>query len=146
MAHQAGHGWAARRWARPTAIVLSGIVMLAGIATRLVGLQLEPEVADGVLRYVAVGTAGPPIVSIVSIGFTGLAGLVFWRRDRWPWIVVAAVAVFIAEAFPDEAVRRAIGSAFEVVFLAVLLLTQQRLDTGRLRRETVLDREIPADA
>lgn len=132
LGRQAGHGWAARRWARPAAIVLSAVVMLAGIATRLAGLQLEPEVADGVLRYVAVGTVGPPIVSIVSIGFVALAGIVFWRRDRWPWIVIAAVAVFVAEAFPDEAVRRAIGSAFEVVFLAVLLVTQQRLDAGRL--------------
>jgi hypothetical protein len=146
MASQAGHAWAATRWARPLAVVLSVTVMAAGIATRLVGLQLEPEIADGVLRYVAVGTAGPPIVSIVSIGFAGLAGLVFWRRDRWPWIVVAAVAVFVAEAFPDEAVRRAIGSAFEVIFLAALLLTQQRLDTGRLGRAAGLDREAPAGA
>lgn len=146
MAHQAGHGWAARRWSRPMAIVVSVIVMAAGIATRLVGLQLEPEVADGVLRYVAVGTAGPPIVSIVSIGFVGLAGLVFWSRDRWPWIFLAAVAVFVAEAFPDEAVRRAIGSAFEVVFLAVLLVTQVRLDAGRLRQAVRPDREVPAGA
>jgi hypothetical protein len=146
MGRQAGHAWAAARWARPLAITLSVAVMAGGIATRLVGLQLEPEVADGVLRYVAVGTAGPPIVSIVSIGFAGLAGLVFWRRDRWPWIVVAAVAVFIAEAFPDEAVRRAIGSAFEIVFLAVLLVTQLRLDTGRLARAVRLGREVPASA
>jgi hypothetical protein len=111
--------------------VLSSIVMLAGVATRLVGLQLEPEVADGVLRYVAVGTAGPPVVSIVSIGFAGLVGLLFWRRSRWPWVFLAALAVFVAEAFPDEAVRRAIGSAFEIVFLAVLLVTQLRLDAGR---------------
>ena len=144
MARQAGHPWAAARWARRLAVVLSVAVTAAGIATRLVGLELEPEIADGVLRYVAVGTSGPPIVSIVSIGFVGVAGLVFWRHDRWPWIVVAAVAVFVAEAFPDEAVRRAIGSAFEVVFLAVLLLTQQRLDAGRLGREIVLDREVRA--
>ena len=103
--------------------------------TRLVGLQLEPEVADGVLRYVAVGTVGPPIVSIVSIGFVGVAGLVFWRRNRWPWVFLAAVAVFVAEAFPDEAVRRAIGSAFEIVFLAVLLVTQVRLDAERMPAE-----------
>lgn len=133
MARQAGHGWAVRRWAHPLALGLSLVVMAAGIATRLAGLQLEPEIADGVLRYVAVGTAGPPVVSIVSIGLTAVAGLVFWRRDRWPWIVVAALAVFVAEAFPDEAVRRAIGSAFELVFLAVLLLTQRRLDAGWLR-------------
>jgi hypothetical protein len=132
MARQAGHGWAARPWARPAAIVLSAVVMVAGIGTRLAGLQLEPEVVDGVLRYVAVGTAGPPIVSIVSIGFVGVAGLVFWRRNRWPWVFLAAVAVFLAEAFPDEAVRRAIGSAFEILFLAVLVVTQRRLDAERL--------------
>jgi hypothetical protein len=135
MARQAGHGWAARRWARPLAVVLSAVVMAAGIATRIAGLQLEPEVVDGVLRYVAVGTAGPPIVSIVSIGFVGLTGLVFWRRNRWPWVFLAAVAVFVAEAFPDEAVRRAIGSAFEILFLAVLLVTQLRLDRERLPAE-----------
>ncbi len=128
---------AGQRWAQPPALrwgagALSALVMTAGIATRLVGLHLEPEVMDGVLRYVAIGVSGPPIVSIVSIGLVGIGGLGFWRHNRWPWIILAAVAVFIGESLPEESLRRAVGSALEVVFLAVLFVTQQRLDEGRL--------------
>lgn len=131
-ARQAGQRWAQRRAAHWGAIALSALVMGAGIVTRLLGLHLEPEVMDGVLRYVAVGVVGPPIVSIVSIGLVGIAGLVFWRQNRWPWIFLAAVAVFVGESLPDESLRRAIGSALEVLFMAVLFLTQQRLDEGKL--------------
>ena len=129
---QAGQRWAQQRAAHWGAITLSVLVMVSGILTRLVGLHLEPEIMDGVLRYVAVGVSGPPIVSIVSIGLVGIIGLGFWRRNRWPWIFLAAVAVFIGESLPDEGLRRAIGSALEVVFLAVLFVTQQRLDEGGL--------------
>jgi hypothetical protein len=139
MADQAGHGWASRRWARPMAIGLALALMAAGAATRLLGVTLEPEVLDGVVRYVAVGIKGPPLVSIVSIGFVGIAGVRFWRHG-WPWITVAAIGVAIGEGFPDEGVRRVVGSALEVVFLAVLLETQRRLDSGRLRAP---DRALP---
>ncbi|HYO42119.1 MAG TPA: hypothetical protein VES19_02870 [Candidatus Limnocylindrales bacterium] len=131
MAEQAGHAWARRPGARAVAIAVSALVMAAGIATRLAGLTLEAEVLDGVLRYVAVGVKGPPVVSIVSIGVVGVIGLAFWRRGGWPWITLAAAAVFIGESFPDEGVRRAIGSAVEVVFLLVLFITQRRIDAGR---------------
>ena len=131
-ARQAGQRWAQLPSMRWGAIALSALVMTAGVATRLAGLHLAPEVMDGVLRYVAVGVIGPPIVSIVSIGLVGIGGLGFWRHNRWPWIFLAAVAVFAGESLPDESLRRAIGSALEVVFLAVLFITQQRLDNGTL--------------
>jgi hypothetical protein len=132
-ARQAGQRWAqppAMRW---IAILLSAAVMVAGIATRLWTLHLEPVVMDGVLRYVAVDTVGPPIVSIVSIGVVGVVGLVFWRSNHWPWIFLAVVAAFIGETLPDESQRRVIGSALEFVLMAILFVTQQRLDTGRMR-------------
>ncbi len=131
-ARQAGQPWAQKPALGWGAIMLSALVMIAGIATRLWGLDLEPEVMDGVLRYVAVGVSGPPIVSIVSIGIVGIGGLVFWRQNHWPWIFLSAVAVFIGETLPDESLRRAVGSALEVVFMAVLFVTQQWLDAGRL--------------
>ncbi len=88
-ARQAGQGWAQRPASRWIAVAVSAAVMVAGIATRLWALHLEPEIMDGVLRYVAIGVAGPPIVSIVSIGLVTIGGLVFWRQQRWPWIFLA---------------------------------------------------------
>ncbi len=131
---QAGHQWALRPSSRWIAVAVSTAVMVAGIATRLWTLHLEPEVMDGVLRYVAVGTVGPPIVSIVSIGLVTIGGIVFWRQNRWPWIFWIGVAVFIGESLPDESLRRVVGSALEVFFMAMLFLTQQRLDAGQLLR------------
>ena len=134
LARQAGQGWAQPRGAFWGGVILSAVVMLAGVATRLATLTLAPAVMDGVVRYVAEGVSGPPIVSIVSIGFAGVVGLGFWRTNRWPWITVAVVLAFIGESIPDEAWRRAVGSAFEVVLMAVLLLTQQRVDNGQLEQ------------
>lgn len=132
LARQAGQRWAQPRSALWGGALVSALVMAAGIATRLANLTLTPEVMDGVVRYVAEGVSGPPIVSIVSIGLTGVIGIVFWRRNAWPWITVAVALAFIGESIPDEAWRRAVGSACEVAFMAVLFLTQQRIDTARL--------------
>ena len=132
LARQAGQGWAQPPAARWAAIGLSAAVMLAGIVTRLLPMTLAPTVMDGVVRYVAEGVSGPPIVSIVSIGFAGIIGIVFWRQNRWPWITIAVVLAFIGESLPDEAWRRAVGSALEVALMAVLFLTQQRVDRNQL--------------
>ncbi|MFZ1771775.1 MAG: hypothetical protein WAU00_21365 [Caldilinea sp.] len=128
LARQAGHPWTQSRVAWWGGVLASALVMLAGAATRLAGLTLEPAVLDGVMRYVAVGVSGPPIVSIVSVGFAGIAGIAFWRHDAWPWITLAVLLAFFGEIIPDEAWRRAVGSAFELLLMAVLFLTQQRLD------------------
>lgn len=131
-ARQAGHAWAQRAGLRWGMAMLSALVMVAGIATRLWGLHLEPTVLDGVVRYVAVGVSGPPIVSIVSIGLFAFIGAPFWRQNGWPWIVLATIVVFIGEALPEEGLRRAVGSALEVVFMATLFVTQQWIDKGNL--------------
>ena len=82
---------------------------------------------DGVTRYVATGTKGPPLVSIFSIGFVGIVGLLLWRRNGWPWEFLAAVLVFVGEGVPVEWVRRILGSGFEVLFLATMLATDRWL-------------------
>jgi hypothetical protein len=132
---QAGAPWAQRAWARPAAVVLSVVVMGLGILTRLVGLQLEPTVMDGVTRYVAVNTVGPPLVSIIGIGLVGVLGITFWRRLSWPWITILVVLVFIGEMVPSEAIKRVFGSAMEVALMTTLLWTQVRLDAGVFVRE-----------
>jgi hypothetical protein len=114
------------------AVGLSALVMAAGIATRVAVLSLEAEVMDGVNRYVAVGTIGPPIVSIISVGFAGVTGFLLWRRHQWPWVFVTVVLAFIAEGIPVEAIRRVFGSGFEVLLMAALIETDRRLGIGLL--------------
>ena len=126
-ARVAGHSWANHRSSKWVILALTLLVLAAGVLTRLVGLELDAEVMDGVTRYVAVGTVGPPLVSILSIGFVGAVGLLLWRRNGWPWEFWAAVLVFVGEGVPVEWVRRGLGSGFEVLFLAVMLATDRWL-------------------
>ena len=123
----AGHRWANHTASGWIILALTLLVIVAGILTRLIPLNLEPAVMDGVTRYVAVGAKGPPLVSILSIGFVGVVGLLLWRRNGWPWEFLAAVLVFVGEGVPVEWVRRILGSGFEVLFLAVMLTTDRWL-------------------
>jgi hypothetical protein len=126
-ARVAGHRWANHRASRWIVLALTLLVIVAGVLTRLAGLELEPAVMGGVTRYVAVGTVGPPLVSILSIGFVGAVGFLLWRRNGWPWEFWAAVLVFVGEGMPVEWVRRGLGSGFEVLFLAAMLATDRWL-------------------
>ncbi|MBK8798740.1 MAG: hypothetical protein IPM07_21520 [Anaerolineales bacterium] len=66
---------------------------------------------------------------ILALGnVIGASALLWGRHDAWPWITLAVLLAFFGEIIPDEAWRRAVGSAFELLLMAVLFLTQQRLD------------------
>ena len=126
-ARAAGHAWAQHAASKWVALALTLFVIGLGVLTRLAGLQLKPEVVDGVTRYMAIGTKGPPLVSILSIGFVGIVAVGLWVRNRWPWEAVATVLVLVGEGIPVEWVRRGVGSGMEVLFLAVMLATDRWL-------------------
>ena len=126
-ARVAGHQWAVHRASGWIALAATLVVVAFGVLTRVIPLELEAAVMDGVTRYVAVGTVGPPLVSILSIGFVGVVGLLLWRRNRWPWEFLATLLVLVGEGVPIEWVRRILGSGFEVLFLAVMLATDRWL-------------------
>ena len=121
-----GANWTKWRWSRGTAVLLSILVMIVGILTRLVPVALEPELMDGVVRYVARNVSGPPIVSIVSIELVGMMGISWWRQKQWPWLTLIVILVFIGEGYPSEAVRRVVGSGLEAVLMGLLYLTTVR--------------------
>lgn len=126
-ARAAGLGWAAQPWSARLAWGGAALVMVLGILTRLVGVGLRPEVIGGLTRYVAEGVSGPPLVSIVSVGFVGVVGLLLWRAQRWPWTALLVLAVFIVETLPMPDLRLVLGAALEVVLLAALLILEARL-------------------
>jgi hypothetical protein len=119
--------WTRRPWARYAALAVSAAVMLIGIITRILPLQLDLAVLDGVTRYVNVGVAGPPLVSILSIGIVGFLGIFYGFKKGWPWTTFAALVVFGGEGIGDEAMRRLLGSGLEIILVMVLLLAEARL-------------------
>lgn len=124
----AGHQWANHRASGWLALASTLLVIVLGILTRLLPMELEATVLDGVTRYVAVGTVGPPLVSILSIGFVGIVGLLLWRRNGWPREFLASVLVFVGEGVPIEWMRRGLGSGLELLFLATMLATDRWLN------------------
>lgn len=140
--HAAGHPWALKPSRRTVVWIGAFIVMVLGILTRVVGLHLEPEFVDGVLRYAAVGTKGPPIVSIVSVGFTGVMGFLLWRKTGWVWLWPVVLLVFIVEGVPVDFLRRVLGSGVEVIYMAALLAADQKFVPNAVRRMA----EIPENA
>ena len=138
----AGHPWAQKRSSQ-TGVWLGALVVMAlGILTRLVNLHLEPEFVDGVLRYAAVGTKGPPIVSIVGVGFTGVMGYLLWRKTGWVWLWPVVLLVFVAEGIPVDAIRRVLGSGVEVLYMVVLLAAHQKFVPGEERGIIEMGRSV----
>lgn len=134
----AGHAWAQKRSAQIGVWTGAFIVMVLGILTRLVPMHLEPAFVDGVLRYAAEGVKGPPIVSIVGVGFSGVMGFMLWRKTGWVWLWPVVVLVFIVEGISVDFLRRVLGSGVEVVYMSVLLLANQKFVTGALRSTSAM--------
>jgi hypothetical protein len=126
-ARATGIRWAQSRRALWIACLAAGLVMLLGVVTRLLPMRLEPALMDGVTRYVATGVSGPPLVSLLSIGFTGVVGYFLWRRAGWFWTLLFVVLTFVFEGLPVEALRRLVGSGVELALMLSLLAYERRL-------------------
>ena len=119
----AGVDWAVAAGRSKWIIWLSFFVMIMGIITRIVPLKLEPVAMDGINRYVFAAAKGPPIVSVVAIGFAAIMGFFLWRKLGWVWVFLTSVLVFVGEAIPVEMIRRSVGSGGEVLFIFAMLGT-----------------------
>jgi len=123
-AGRAGLTWARHPTARIISVAATLLTITLGVLTRLVGQELQAESIDGVLRYSAVHVSGPPLVSILSIGFACVVGWFLWRRSGWPWLFWVGLAVFIGEGLPVKGLRLMIGSGIELIFMWIALQTE----------------------
>ncbi len=119
-----------RDWTRTSllaALVASlTIAMIAvGVDADLVRLQLQAKAEAGVVSYGNAGTSGPPIAPIVTILVLIAAGISVWREGGEPWLLLGAVAQFIAAALADLFVLA--GNLGELALLAGLVVTDARL-------------------
>lgn len=118
------------RWTRH-ALIKTGIAVLTlamiaiGAEADLLSLELEPKQTADLLSYGNASSAGPPVAPIVTIIVLIAAGAVVWRHDGGPWLLLGAVAQFVAAAIGD-AITIA-GNLGEVALLASLVATDHRL-------------------
>lgn len=113
----------ALRWAWGATLSLAAL----GILTKFIGLQLQPETLDGLLRYVAIAPKGPPLGTLLSVLFAGIVGGFIWRKTGWFWLALAVIGVFAVEGLIGARGARLIaGSGFEVLLMWALLAGDNR--------------------
>jgi hypothetical protein len=124
LARYAGVRWC---WGQKVTFLFSIITLaliLLGSYTDMLRLQLEPALEGGVIRYKNAAAFGPPLPAIITIVILIGFGIAIVRRTRWPWLLLAAVFMFIASAgSPALSILTNIG---EVVLAAGLVFTARR--------------------
>lgn len=126
MARRAGVGWAANRVVYALFGVFTIVLILFGL-TEMPKMVFEPVVYGGTLRYVDTAVAGPPIPSIITIILIMVIGIFIWRKQKWPWLFIGALLMFIGSAMPPSVVGPAVGSGTEVILLTSLLATEAHI-------------------
>ncbi|GHJ47995.1 hypothetical protein Cs7R123_53370 [Catellatospora sp. TT07R-123] len=88
----------ARKAVRIGAVVLALALIALGAATDIVRLALAPATYADTLRYTNTATAGPPVPAIATIVALIAVGVLLWRRAATAWLLLGAVAMFVAAA------------------------------------------------
>lgn len=152
LARAAGLAWAHPRWAMGAfcvvATALIAVDLPYALGLMLPGVAWLPEVElrlgclRDAIRYTVtlsetfactpdaiVGRTGPgPAVAIVMNTIVLGVGVALWRARRWPWLALAATAMFVAAAgLPVWGVDGPpIANLGEIVFVAGLIATGVR--------------------
>ncbi|WP_413452598.1 hypothetical protein AA0Y32_09950 [Georgenia phoenicis] len=133
---RAGVGWARTRAAAVVAgAVTAGLVVLE--LTHVVGLDFEARREYGVLSYAPVEEAGGPPVMVLVVSLALLvAGVLVWRRQGWPWLLVGTAVMTVGSAVPVPVDSGAVTNLFEVVLLTSVLATVAFQDRAERRAQT----------
>ncbi|THV30805.1 hypothetical protein [Glycomyces paridis] len=115
--------WAARPWARWSAVGLAPALAALELATVVVGLDLHVRDEHGALSYTAAHAGGPPPMVLVVAAALLAAGAVLWRRDAWPWLFAGALLMSLGSGVPIPLPTGAVTNAFEVLLLAAIIAT-----------------------
>jgi hypothetical protein len=101
-----------------------------GFLKSVILLRFEPVTQGDIFYYTnGGGFKGPPIPALVMVIILIAAGVLVWRRTRWPWMVAGGVAMFIAAAVPISLVGFIVGNAGEVTLSLALVATERFLQS-----------------
>jgi hypothetical protein len=124
--------WVAGRAARWSAVVVAAGLVVFGVATDLVGLDLSPVREGGVLRYHD-PSGGPPLAAILTLVVVIVLSVPMVRRAGGPAPLVGALLMFVASALDPLVEGPVVGNAGEVALLLGLAAGVRRV--GRDRTE-----------
>jgi hypothetical protein len=144
-ANAADFRWAhdRRAWAAIWVVVISMVVL--GMNTGLIGLEIHPVCYQDIVRYSsAVSEAqlcfagqttvtghGPPIPSISTAVLALGVGIALWRSRDWPWLLGGALAMMVAASVPTSQFGLAASNGGEVILLLSYLATAARFSRCR---------------
>lgn len=107
-------------------LALLTLAMVAiGFGSDFLRLDLEAKAAGDLVSYGNAASHGPPIAPVVTIIVLVAAGIVIWRQNGGPWLLLGSLAQFLAAAIGD-AIAIA-GNLGEVLLLAGLIQADSRL-------------------
>ncbi|MDH3512883.1 MAG: hypothetical protein OER85_18745 [Gammaproteobacteria bacterium] len=144
-ANAANFSWARdrRAWAAVWIFVIAMVIL--GMNTGLIGLEIHPACFQDVLRYssavseaqlcfpeqMTVAGHGPPIPSISTAVVALGVGIALWRGRNWPWLLGGALAMMVAASVPTSQYGLTASNGGEVILLTSYAATAARFSRGR---------------
>ena len=125
---RAGVRWAGTRIAAAGAVLLTLALITTELTTELAHLNLVATREFGTLRYAPGESDGPPIMVLVIALVQLIASVLVFRRQRWPWYLIAATLMIIFSAVSLPLPTGATVNFFELILLTALVATKTRQD------------------
>jgi hypothetical protein len=118
------------------------MLLVIGIITDIVRLDLKPEDTGDALRYVNEGASGPPVAAVVTVLALIVLGGMAWRYGYFKWLLVGALIMLVAAAAGTAVVW--LGNLGELALMISLLATMAKVGDREddLRAEAAAKEEL----
>ncbi|TLS35959.1 hypothetical protein [Pseudalkalibacillus caeni] len=120
--------WAKTKLAWIITVVFTVILILLELFTKTLGIHLEPEITNGVLKYEPAASGGPPLMVILVTIPMAAAGIILWIRQRWGWMLIGVAFMALGGFIPIPIDSIAITNGFELILLLCLWTTETYQD------------------
>ncbi len=129
MMREAGIHWAQKKWVLIVGVIYTIIAIIVEYRETLADFSIEAKQEYGALSYSATEPAsGPPLMILLVLAMLLLAGIMLWRKAKWPWMLIGTVIMTIGSAVPINIGSNAITNAFELILLFTLVWTKKKMD------------------
>jgi hypothetical protein len=98
LARNAGVPWAEGKKMTTFFIVITLLMIVLGVFTNVMRLQLELAVEGDAIRYANGASVGPPVPAIITVIMLIVCGVAIARKTRWYWLLAASIFMFVASA------------------------------------------------